>query len=178
MKSKDSKFDVIFSAGDARSDRLRTFLTAPEDLISLVLRGHLVIEELLFTACSAYCRDAEHLKHARLRFPQLVSLLRALEKISAVPPSYWDALLELNSLRNSLAHQLEHKDIQGRIARFVGVVAGSNRADMTFPQPYSSREALESALYFLVGGLEVVSVWHSAVEELIRQLTNQNESQE
>jgi hypothetical protein len=176
MNNQDSRIDAIFSAGDARSEKLRAFLVGPEDLISLVLRGHLVLEELLFAACAAYCRDAEQLKNARLRFPQLVSLLRALEKISAVPSHYWDALLELNSLRNGLAHKLEHKDLQSRIARFVGIVASNGKTGMKFPQPYSSREALESALNFLVGGLEVVSVWHAAVEELIRQRATQSEA--
>lgn len=155
-------------AREARSQRLHEILRAPDDLISLVLRGHLFIEELLFAAVSAHCQDIEHIKTARLRFPQLVALLRALEKISAAPPNYWAALSELNTLRNALAHNLEPSDLTSRVARFVGAVAEGS-VEAKIPKPYSSREALERALFHLIGGLEVVAVWQAAVEELTRE---------
>jgi len=168
MPEFESKINDIFNAGQLRSEKLISLLSTPDDLISLVPRGHLVLEELLFTACSAYCQDPSHLKAGRLRFPQLVSLLRALEKISSVPQEYWDALIELNSLRNALAHQLEQKDIEAKISRFVGIVTNF-RPEGSLPKSQSARESLESSLYFLIGGFEVVAVWHKAIEELIKQ---------
>lgn len=167
MAEFESRLKAVFEAREGRGQRFNQILRTPDDLVSLVLRGHLVVEELLFAAISVHCQESEHLKTARLRFPQLVALLRALEKVSAVPPSYWTALSELNSLRNALAHILEPQDLASRVAHFVAVIAeGSTQAK--FPEPHSSREALEAALFYLIGGLEVVAVWQAAVEDLIR----------
>jgi hypothetical protein len=162
-----SALKPTLEAREARSQRLHQILRTPDDLIALVLRGHLFIEELLFAAVLAHCQDIEHLKAARLRFPQLVALLRALEKISAAPPNYWSALSELNALRNALAHNLEPNDLASRVARFVAAVT-EGQEGAKIPEPHSSREALEKALLHLIGGLEVVAVWQAAVEELTR----------
>ncbi len=157
----------LLGTREERSQRFDQILRTPDELVGLVLRGHLIVEELLYAAVSAHCQEAGHLRTARLRFPQLVALLRALEKISAVPPNYWTALSELNGLRNALAHNLEPQDLASRATRFVALVAeGSTQAK--FPEPYSSPEALETALFYLIGGLEVIAVWQTAVEELIR----------
>lgn len=167
MAEFESSLKPVLEAREARSQRLHQIFRAPDDLIGLVLRGHLFIEELLFVAVEAHCQDTEHLKTARLRFPQLVALLRALEKISAAPPNYWIALSELNALRNALAHNLEPNDLASRVARFVAAVTeGPKGAKIS--EPHGSREALEHALFHLIGGLEVVAVWQAAVEELIR----------
>lgn len=165
MSDFDSRIKAIFDAGEDRGQRLQLLLSTPDDLISLVLRGHLIIEELLFTAVAAHCRDPEHLDSARLRFPQLVSLLRALEKISSVPSHYWNALLELNALRNCLAHRLEPEDMEARVSRFVSIIA--NASSSKLPEPFTSREALQAAIYYLMGGLEMVAAWEAAVEALI-----------
>ena len=167
MAEFKSRLKSIFGAREERGQRFHEILRTPDDLVSLVLRGHLVVEELLFAAVSAHCQETEHLKIARLRFPQLVALLRALEKISAVPSNYWTALSELNSLRNALAHNLEPQDLASRVARFVAVIAEGS-TEVKLPEPHSSREALETALFLLIGGLEVVAVWQAAVEDLIR----------
>ena len=155
-----------FADSDARSDRLLRLLAEPDELVGLTLRGHLVLEELLFAACAAHCQDMEQLKSARLRFPQLVSLLRALEKIPAAPPHFWAALLELNILRNALAHRLEAQDVEARIQRLVET---AQLPPPAAPQEVdaSPREQLKRVLYYLVGGFEVVAVWQRAVEILM-----------
>lgn len=85
------------------------------DLTLIVLKGHLLIEELLFTLVERKMDAPVNLRDARLRFPQLVHLARAiyggeeLNKVSRV-------LLAVNSLRNDLAHRLESDDLGRRIA--------------------------------------------------------------
>jgi hypothetical protein len=138
MVEYKSPLKSTLEAREARSQRLHQILRTPDDVVGLVLRGHLFIEELLFAAIEAHCQDAEHLKTARLRFPQLVALLRALEKISSVPSHYWTALSELNALRNALAHKLEPNDLASRVARFVDAVAASPDATK-ITGPHDSR---------------------------------------
>jgi hypothetical protein len=167
MSAYETEIAKVFADSDALASKIDRLLPTSNDLVGLVLRGHLIVEELLFAACTAYCRDPAHLKMARLRFPQLVSLLRALEKIPAVPPAYWSALLELNSLRNTLAHQLEHQDLGIRTARFV-IAVGQVGLQRALPKPDTSPEALKAALHYIIGGLQAVAVWHSALETLLR----------
>ena len=167
MSNFKGEIGKLFKDREARDKRLAEILGEDSDVITLVLRGHLVIEELLFAAVSAHCQDPEHLKNARLRFPQLVSVLRALEKIPAVPDRYWNALTELNSLRNALAHNLEPKDISMRAEKFVRTLIQESELD-SLPKPLGSKEAVSTAIHYLWGGMSVVAVFQSALEELIR----------
>lgn len=169
MSEYKSIIAPVLDARDERDKQLSSLLESSNDLITIVLRGHLVVEELLFAAVGAHCQDQEQLKAARLRFPQLVSILRALEKLPALPPEYWAALSELNSLRNALAHNLEPKDLASRVLRFVASVeASAKNTALSVPVPRDSPDALKAAFHFLVGGLGMLAVWQSAIEELIR----------
>ena len=114
----EAKLNAVFTSQERRSQRVVSLLEGGDVLVGLGLRGHLAMEELPFTACAAHCADPKQLERARLRFPQLVCLFRALEKIPSVPPEFWGALEDLNSLRNSLAHRLEHPNIEDRIRGF------------------------------------------------------------
>jgi hypothetical protein len=92
------------------------------DLTLIVLKGHLLIEERLFDLVEHRMKAPPKLGDARLRFPQLVHLARAihggedLDKVGQV-------LLALNSLRNDLAHRLESKDLHARIAGLESIFA-------------------------------------------------------
>jgi hypothetical protein len=173
MSEFQQRIRAVFDTANERSDRVKQLLGKTDDLASLVLRGHLVLEELLFAAVEAHCQQPKHLTKARLRFPQLVLLLRALEKIPVLPEEYWEALLELNALRNSLAHKLEPKDLESRISSFAARLADANPPEGV-PKPGTSREALEFGLYYLMGAFEVVAVWHAALEELIHHRSTAN----
>lgn len=84
-----AKLKRLFSSGEERSKRLAEILKSEDDLTSIVLRGHLVLEELVFTAVAAHCVNPDYLKKANLRFPQLLAMLRALEKLPSVPEWLW-----------------------------------------------------------------------------------------
>lgn len=169
MSEYKSIIAPVLDARNERDKQLLSLLTSSDDVITIVLRGHLIVEELLFAAVGAHCQDQEQLKAAKLRFPQLVSILRALEKLPALLPEYWTALGELNSLRNALAHNLEPKDLSSRLLRFVASVeASAKNTVLSIPTPRDSPEALKVAFHFLVGGMGMLAVWQSAIEELIR----------
>jgi hypothetical protein len=163
----ESKLKALFSQREQRDDRLLDILRSDDDLISVVLRGHLVVEELLLSAIAAHCQEPEHLGSVQLRFPQLIALLRSLQKIPAMPERLWTALAELNVLRNSLAHNLEPHDLTARVERFVKIVGGDSSLK-ELPGPPGSKEALRAALSYLLGAMGVVAVFQVAVEELIR----------
>jgi hypothetical protein len=159
----EDEVHAIFTAGEDRSARWTTLLRGADDLVAVVLRGHLVFEEILFRVVQTHCVAPEHLAGARLRFVQLIALARSLEKIPAIPETTWQALAELNSLRNALAHSLEPASLEERVGRFVTTARPGAR-----PQGSdSSKEAVSGALHFLLGQLQVLDVFTESVEYLI-----------
>lgn len=80
----------------------------------------------------------------------------------------WEALAELNSLRNAMAHRIEPGDISARIERLVNRILGPDGVK-SLQQPLHTKESLRMALAGLFGRLSVITVFQSVLEELIRQ---------
>jgi len=105
-------------------ERLVRFLNpATEDPTYLVLKAHLLAEEVLYRFIESQAHRPGHLIDARLGFAQLVALCRSFHRFSKEDWWVWAALKKLNSLRNLLAHSLEPKDLQNRIVDFSVFVA-------------------------------------------------------
>jgi hypothetical protein len=122
--------------------------------IVLVLKGHLLLEKMLYQLVCSKCPNPEYLKRANLGFFHLLNLARALHPIltndserKLTTPELWDAMEALNTLRNRLAHHLEPEDLAPLFRRLkVG----------TFPEPISLDDpaimtALGISIAFLLG---------------------------
>jgi hypothetical protein len=86
--------------------RIDEHLDNVSDVTTLILKGHLLVEEALYAVIEKKLSNPEHLTAANLRFVQLSYLAKALfykERDAA----FWDAITVLNALRNRLAHRLE-----------------------------------------------------------------------
>lgn len=109
-----------------RLERLVRFLKpATEDPTYLVLKAHLLAEEVLYRFIESQAHRPDPLSDARLGFAQLVALCRSFHRYSKEDWWGWAALKKLNSLRNLLAHSLEPKDLQDRIVEFSVFVAAA-----------------------------------------------------
>ena len=88
----------------------------------LVLKAHLLCEELLRDFIAKQSKHPTALNGARLTFSQLLKLAQAFA--STLDPNDWRcrALTELNRLRNSMAHEFEADSAEVIIQRFVGIV--------------------------------------------------------
>lgn len=75
-----------------------------EDVLSVVLRGHLWIEKALNGLLTRSFAHPEAMNGARFSFAQKVTMARAVGQLSADETA---AILRLNKLRNRLAHQVE-----------------------------------------------------------------------
>jgi hypothetical protein len=114
-------------------ERLLFFLKpATEDPTYLVLKAHLLAEEVLYRFIESQAHRPEVLSEARLGFAQLIALCRSFHSYSKEDWWGWAALKKLNSLRNILAHNLEPKDLRDRIVDFsvfvadaIGAITGS-----------------------------------------------------
>lgn len=175
MAKFSSDIAHLFEESERRGERYLSLLRREGDLVSVVLRGHLIMEELLYRTVQSHCESPEHLDEARLRFPQLVALAKSLDKLPAAPPSLWASLAKLNTLRNSLAHSLELPDLDKRVVAFVEATLGHARVAALGPSS-NSKEAVVTSLCFVLGQLEVVGVFTEALEWLIvNQLSNPTE---
>ena len=85
-----------------------------DDLSLVVLKGHLLVEEMLKELTSTLLPNANHLEDARLSFHQLARVVR-----SAAPTKSndkcWELILALNSVRNNLVHNLESPKLKSQL---------------------------------------------------------------
>jgi hypothetical protein len=98
--------------------RVVTHLPEGEDLQLLILKGHLLAEEQLFYLLRGLARDPQPLEEANLRFRHAALLCAAFVRDDS-DRWVWQRLLELNKLRNAMAHQLEPDSFSGRVLEFV-----------------------------------------------------------
>jgi hypothetical protein len=165
----DDKITSLEARIDKRNERLVELLFTDDGLVALVLRAHLVAEELLLTAVAAYCESPERLKEARLRFTQLIPLFRALDKVPTMKDQDWKALEELNALRNALAHKIEPQDVFARVEKIVRMMLPSKMLK-GLRHPLNSKESLKSAIEFFFGRLSEIAVLSSVFEAISRQM--------
>ncbi len=177
LSAFDASIQSHFNNRDIRDKRLFEILTSEDDLVTLILRGHLVFEELLFSAIAAHCVEPERLKDARLKFSQLIPLFRSLEKMPLMKEKDWETLAELNSLRNAMAHRVEPGDISARIERLVKMILDPEGIK-SLQHPLDTKESLRVALSFLFGKMSTITVFQSILEEFIRyQIKEANKNQ-
>lgn len=98
-----------------------------DDDVSIILKGHLLIEELLVSFMSKKMKKPEELKN--FRFYHYLCLARALEEKSD-NNWIWAATEKLNSIRNKLAHNLQPAGLGEFKEEFIRIVG---RERIEFP---------------------------------------------
>ncbi|MDD5058641.1 MAG: hypothetical protein PHQ60_12295 [Sideroxydans sp.] len=98
-------------------ERYFEHLPPADDLTLLILKGHLLIEELLRQLVDQALIKPMALKDARLETHQCICLAEAMF-YDRVPSWLWDALKKLNSIRNKLAHNLNPVGFEHKVADF------------------------------------------------------------
>lgn len=162
---KKSHFERVFEARHENALRYSKLLPTTNDVTLTVLKGHLVIEELLYALAEEHCPNPEHLSKARLSFAQLHSVVQALVSVP-VPQEAWQGIAELNGLRNALAHKLHPQDIEGRVERLYKLcLVGLEPLPPDYKKPTELAGLATECIHSLMGALSVVS----GVAEVLRQ---------
>lgn len=86
-------------------EKLKSHLPVVKDPTVVILRGHLLIEELLEELLTTSLTDATAIRDARLTFFQKLCLARGLIGIVNME-DVWKPLELLNGLRNTISHRL------------------------------------------------------------------------
>lgn len=139
-------------------EKASEILEATTDATLMVLKGHLLLEELLYAAVQSKCPNPAHVEKAQLRFLQLLHLVRALyltpspeQSGSFNEEAFWDALVALNTLRNRLAHKLEPNDLSALLKRML-VTEVEEPVSLSDPKLANAIGIVISMLLGLVGG--------------------------
>jgi hypothetical protein len=105
----------------------RFFQHFPEndDLSLIILKGHLLIEELLNEAIKLKVKDPTQLRDAKLTFNQRLCLLRSFEELKIGSFDIHDAIKKLNILRNEIAHNLERQQLVNLTSNFLEIFEDS-----------------------------------------------------
>ena len=164
----ETQLRSLFDAQDERSKRYEALLPNSDDVSLVVLKGHLVIEEMLFEIAAAHCSSPEHLANARLTFAQLLQVTQALVKLP-VGSKVWQAALMLNGIRNSLVHNLEPKEIENRL---MALYKQCDPADVPYPQnfvhPTEPAKVASSCIGFIMGALSVINPVSTFIERNLK----------
>ena len=89
------------------------------DHISIILKGHLLIEELLIAHTNKILKNPKYIQN--FKFFHYLCLAKAMEK-DKQDEWIWDACRKLNNLRNKLSHQLKPQGIEHLIKDFVNFI--------------------------------------------------------
>jgi hypothetical protein len=164
MNEITEKLDELFKQQDANWERYQKLLPDSEDLEIIVLKGHLIIEEMLYTLATKLCKQPKHFDSARLTFKQLCCVVRSLLFIPVLDTG-WDAIAVLNQLRNKLAHNLEPQDINNQINELERLCSSDEKLPEHYKPPESSAGKAKVAICFIIGQLSVAS----AISEFFEQ---------
>ncbi len=102
------------------SDRVKYFmkyLPQTDDVIVIVLKGHLIVEEILNEILKSHCQNYASIYEANLSFYQKAHVAKAL--LSGFDEFVFPAIFLLNRLRNDLAHNLDSRKRDSLIESFI-----------------------------------------------------------
>ena len=135
-------------------ERFRRLLPRSTDLVLLVLKGHLLIEERLQAMIDEQVEHPRSLTNARLTFYQKLRICQAL--LGHPGLREWRFLESLNSLRNRLAHNAEVSDVEEDVDRLINYL--SNDSNEVSESPRRRATALKNAFMFACAVLAGISM--------------------
>ena len=123
---------------------LLAHLPIVKDPTLVILRGHLLLEELLDEVLKAWLKDPSVLSDTRLTFHQKMKLSKGI--ISGGRDGFtWKPVDLLNQLRNRISHRLSPHDLELKIDEFLKCVYPEDYRDIP-SDIYSKSKAMRKAI--------------------------------
>lgn len=159
-----AQLDELHKISDEQWERYRQLLPKSEDVSLVVLKGHLIIEEMLYSIAEKYCANPKPLADARLSFAQLLHVVQALIKLP-LGETCWKAIGLLNSIRNSLIHNLEPKELEQRLHSLQELCELKEEPlPPHYVKPTEPPRVAESCICFIIGQLSIIGVVSNFIE--------------
>jgi len=105
-----------------RISRFMELLPSGEDTTLVVLKGHLLLEELLTDIIEITLKTRNPLRITvtqNMMFARKLELCWALSQSESVPEQAWQSLKCLNAVRNKMSHHVEPSGISDSINNFI-----------------------------------------------------------
>jgi hypothetical protein len=159
-------FDVEALVGErvgALRELSRKHLLKVDEFTTVVVKGHLVLEQYLMRMISVYCRLPKYLEEARLSFWQKIQLAKGFI-FFPIEPDLWRAIELMNSIRNDVAHNLESPKLAGHIAEVRKLRCCSPTSKEIREALKTDRGAVELTIGYCIGALQFVDATIATME--------------
>jgi len=133
-------------------------MTKIEDEHLYILRGHLLIEELLRELINLKMRKSDALIEARLTFNQILCIVKAIYWQRDYE-WLWESIMILNNARNSISHKLAPDKYNRIIDSFLKLVEKKNPSEDI--EGLSNKARLFIAMCFIYNSLSTFLVEQS-----------------
>ncbi len=159
---------------DKNLERFAKKMSDLDELGNYILKGHLLVEEMVTRIVESFVFHREFIDEARLTFHQKLQLARATST-SDHGNSMWGLISILNSLRNEMSHSLDRPKLQPKLD------ALRHKYFEEFPKESSSLSDEQVALNAVLACMGFLSAHESEVErfrwwvEKLDRAINQNE---
>jgi hypothetical protein len=133
---------------------LKKHMPEGNDLDTIVLKGHLLIEEGLIRTIRTIIAHGDMLERVRLTFAQTAAIAQAM-CWGRHGDETWDVIVALNVLRNSIAHQLESPKLRANVQRLLDAFdkAVNDSEYKAQRGSVSEPEKIKDAIAFVLGFL-------------------------
>ena len=157
----------LFTRWHARSledeEKFKRCFPETDDLLAIVLRGHLLVEEYIDRLNRHCFHYPEYYEQANFSF--IKKLLLAKAQVLLPHPDrdgFFGTIEKLNELRNNLAHNLESPKIEDKILGFLAVAEGMYPKDNQIKEQLGEECTIEkrtrNAISFILGQLHVLDM--------------------
>jgi len=97
--------------------KFEAYLAGLTEIDLIILRGHLLLEEILYSIVGEFVFHPTFIKKSDINFSQMVNIARSMS-LDDENNSIWGLILAINKLRNKIAHELPaSSNIQKHIAK-------------------------------------------------------------
>jgi len=134
---KSEQLKVIYDEIDKKRTRHIEILLKINDTELRLLKGHLLIEEILYELIQEKMKKASVIDKARFTFAQLLALVEGLYyEDELYEPWIYAATKNLNKIRNKLAHNTEPDTINHEVQLFYDfVISNNHQSNDVIPHP-------------------------------------------
>lgn len=161
MNKLNSDLDKANNLSEQFAARLVKHMPKTSDHVLIILKGHLLIEEIITESLYLLMHNPNIYFKTNPSFHVKVCLLRALTPFIEI--LNWETVLQLNKIRNKIAHHLEYPELENLIEEFLKNVEGSRIIDehsleLNFTdksKPLSER--LANSISYLIGQLGLLA---------------------
>ena len=141
-------------------EKFNSLFPDTDDILAIVLRGHLMVEEYLDRLNRHCFHYPEYYDQANLQFSKKLLIARAQVLVPHLDPtSFFDGIKKLNELRNNLAHNLDSPKLTDKSTEFLHLVEAdySQRIKQRCDYKNDALEVrLRKAISYLLGQLSLL----------------------